>query len=149
MENKFNMVFQKAISFVLIAAMALTLSCCAKNKTPNKSADSAVASAVSEHELGNGKNHFDFTVTDKVGNQTIFKIKTDKKTVGDALLELGLISGTDSDYGLYVKNVNGIELDFDKDGYYWAFYENGKYAQSGVEKTEITNGSSYEFKAQK
>lgn len=98
--------------------------------------------------LGEGETVFSFTVTDLDGVETVFEIHTDKTTVGEALLELGLIAGDDSDYGLYVKTVNGLTLDFDKDGKYWAFYENGEYAQTGVDATAITAGASYGFKAE-
>ena len=98
--------------------------------------------------LGEGETVFTFTVTDLDGVETVFEIHTDKTTVGEALLELGLIAGDDSDYGLYVKTVNGLTLDFDKDGKYWAFYENGEYAQTGVDATAITAGASYGFKAE-
>jgi hypothetical protein len=63
-------------------------------------------------------------------------------------MKVGLISGEDSDYGLYVKTVNGVTLDFDTDGKYWAFYVNGEYAVSGVDTTEITEGGLYEFRAE-
>ena len=63
-------------------------------------------------------------------------------------MELGLISGEESQYGLYVKTVNGITLDYDKDGKYWAFYIGGEYAVTGVDTTEITAGSTYTFKAE-
>lgn len=98
--------------------------------------------------LGEGKTVFTFTVTDLDGKDTAFEIHTDKATVGEALLELGLIAGEDSDYGLYVKTVNGLTLDYDKDGKYWAFYENGEYAASGVDATNVTAGAAYAFKAE-
>ena len=69
--------------------------------------------------------------------------------MGDALTELGLIAGEESDYGLYVKTVNGVTLDYDADGAYWAFYVNGEYAQTGVDATTITEGDAYSFKAEK
>ena len=100
-------------------------------------------------ELGEGAASFDFSVVDKDGNETKFVIHTDKTTVGDALLELGLIEGEEGDYGLYVKKVNGITADFDTDKTYWAFYINGEYAMSGVDKTDITEGDSYLFKVAK
>ena len=37
---------------------------------------------------------------------------------------------------------------YDKDGKYWAFYIDGEYAPTGVDKTEIKNGCSYMFKAE-
>lgn len=63
-------------------------------------------------------------------------------------MELGLIAGEESEYGLYVKTVNGITADYDKDGVYWAFYINGEYAQTGVDSTKIAEGESYSFKVE-
>jgi len=98
--------------------------------------------------LGEGSVQFAFTVADKDGNETAFEIHTDKETVGDALLELGLIAGEEGEYGLYVKTVNGITADYDKDGVYWAFYVNGEYALTGVDSTKITEGESYSFRVE-
>ena len=72
-----------------------------------------------------------------------FTIKTDKDTVGAALLEHGLIAGEEGAYGLYVKQVNGITADYDVDQTYWSFYINGEYAMTGVDTTEITEGATY------
>ena len=69
--------------------------------------------------------------------------------MGAALLELGLIAGDDSAYGLYVKTVNGVTVDYDTDKQYWAFYINGEYAMTGVDSTEITEGAEYSFKVEK
>ncbi len=99
--------------------------------------------------LGEGKTKFNFTVADKAGNETTFEIHTDKKTVGDALLELSLIEGEEGDYGLYVKKVNGILADYDKDQTYWAFYVDGQYAMSGVDVTDIEEGKTYTFQVEK
>lgn len=99
--------------------------------------------------LGEGAVQFDFAVVDADGNETTFEIHTDKEIVGEALLELGLIAGEDGDYGLYVKEVNGITADYDVDGTYWAFYVNGDYAISGVDTTAIEAGASYAFKVEK
>lgn len=100
-------------------------------------------------ELGEGKMSFNFSVVDKDGNETKFVIHTDAETVGAALMELGLVEGDEGDYGLYVKKVNGILADYDVDKTYWAFYINGEYAMSGVDKTSITEGESYLFKVEK
>lgn len=66
--------------------------------------------------------------------------------VGEALLDVGLIAGEDSEYGLYVKTVNGVTADYDTDQTYWAFYVNGEYAQSGTDSADITVGNAYSFK---
>lgn len=98
--------------------------------------------------LGTGNTEFTLTVVDKEGGETKFEIHTDKETVGDALTELGFIEGEESEYGLYVKTVNGITADYDTDGVYWAFYVNDEYASTGVDSTTITSGESYSFKVE-
>lgn len=99
--------------------------------------------------LGDGSVKFTFVVVDADGNETDFEIHTDKETVGEALLEQNLIEGEDSDYGLYVKTVNGITADYDTDGTYWAFYVNGEYATAGVDSTQVNEGDTYAFKVEK
>ena len=139
------------LCMMLIVAMALGTTGCGGNQNN----ESPVTTATTENAqsdsnvLGEGKTKFNFIVVDKDGNETQFEIHTDKETVGDALLELELIAGDDGDYGLYVKTVNGITADYDKDGVYWAFYENGEYAQAGVDLTTITEGATYSFKIEK
>ena len=92
------------------------------------------------------KTSFTVVTTDLNGKETTHTIKTDAATVGEALIEEGLIAGEPSDYGLYVTTVNGITLDWDKDGKYWAFYINGEYAQTGVDTTNVEAGAVYTFK---
>ena len=72
-----------------------------------------------------------------------FTIHTDKDTVGAALAEHDLIAGEDSEFGLYVKTVNGITADYDIDQSYWAFYINGEMALTGVDSTPIVEGEIY------
>lgn len=92
---------------------------------------------------------FTFIVVDKAGAETSFNISTDKKMVGDALIEEGLIEGEEGAYGLYVKKVNGILADYSIDQTYWAFYVNGEYAFSGVDTTPVEEGAIYSFKVEK
>ena len=107
------------------------------------------AAAAQEIILGEGSVKFTFIVVDADGNETNFVVSTDKETVGDALLELNLIEGDDSEYGLYVKTVNGITADYDTDHTYWAFYVNGEYSNTGVDSTPVNEGDTYEFKVEK
>lgn len=132
---------------VLIAATALTISACSDTSSSTSETPSSSAPA-SDHIKGEGATVFTFTVTDADGKETEYEIHTDKTIVGDALLELGLIAGDESEYGLYVKTVDGITVDYDTDGKYWAFYVNGAYAMSGVDTTEIEAGASYAFKVE-
>ena len=155
---------------VLIAAMALTTIGCsneAKGKEEPKNENAAVESdgsgespesndnpaesnvEVGAKVLGEGKNKFDFNVVDIDGNVTQFVIHTDKEIVGEALLDVGLIKGDAGAYGLYVKEVNGIVADYDKDKTYWGFYVDGEYAMTGVDMTKIESGKVYSFKVSK
>ena len=135
---------------VLIAAMALSmLGCNEQPKNNGGDATTTTTAPSSENELGQGAVTFTFAVTDKAGNCETFVIHTDKPTVGEALMEHGLIAGEEGAYGLYVKTVNGITADYDVDKTYWAFYVNGEYASAGVEKTAVQNGVTYAFKVQK
>lgn len=99
--------------------------------------------------IGEGSKEFTFTVVDQDGSEAKLEIHTDQETVGAALSELGLIDGDEGEYGLYVKTVNGITADYDKDGVYWAFYINDEYSQTGVDTTAVTEGDSYSFKIEK
>ena len=63
--------------------------------------------------------------------------------------ELNLIAGDESEYGLYVKQVNGITADYDVDQTYWAFYINGEMAMTGVDTTDVEAGATYSFKVEK
>lgn len=145
---------KKTLSFILCmmltVAMALSATGCngSSNNNPSSTSASNTDSTADVTVLGEGSTSFAFSMTDTDGNETQFEIHTDKSTVGEALLELELIAGDDSEYGLYVKTVGGITLDYDKDGKYWAFYIDGEYATSGVDSTQITDGANYAFKAE-
>ena len=98
----------------------------------------------SQTELGEGEKTLVVEVTADEKTVT-FTVNTDCTTVGEALLECGLIAGEEGQYGLYVKEVNGIVADYDIDGTYWAFYINGEYAMTGVDTTEITEDAVYQL----
>ena len=140
-----NKILSLLLCIVLIAAMALMMSACSDTDvTPSASADTSVATV-----RGAGTTVFTFSVVDDEGKATAYEIHTDKTLVGEALQELGLIEGEDGAYGLYVKTVDGITVDYDTDGKYWAFYVDGEYAMSGVDTTEIEVGKTYTFKVEK
>ena len=138
------------LCMMLIMAMAFVTTGCSDDKqnNPGTSVDQNNG-PVDVTTLGEGKTTFAFTVVDKDGNETAFEIHTDKTVVGEALQELGLIEGSVGDYGLYVTVVNGITADYNVDGTYWTFYIDGEYAMTGVDVTDIVEGSSYAFKVEK
>ena len=127
----------------IIVALGIGISIYNKLDTPPET-----TSVSKTDEIGKGETTFDFSVIDIEGRETKLTVSTDKKTVGEALLDAGLISGEAGPYGLYVKSVNGVTLDYDTHGKYWAFYVNGEYSTKGVEKTEIEKDKVYTFKAE-
>lgn len=134
----------RALSFVLcmvlIVAMALSMTACGNDSNTQNDGQDQVQTV---------ETKFTFVVVDGEGNETSFDITTDKATVGEALLEEGLIAGEDGQYGLYVTEVNGITADYNVDQTYWAFYVDGEYASTGVDTTEAVDGSTYMFKVEK
>ena len=98
---------------------------------------------------GFGEKEFTFQVTDIEKNTITVTVSTDADTVGAALAELNIVAGEDSEWGLYVKTVNGITADYNVDGSYWAFYIDGEYAMTGVDATEIDVDATYTFAVEK
>lgn len=135
-----NKLFASVLCMVLIVAMALSMTACTNNSASDD------ANAGQEQVVSKS---FTFEVVDKDGNIETFDITTDKSTVGEALLAEGLIVGEDGQYGLYVTEVNGIVADYNVDQTYWAFYVDGAYASSGVDTTDVVDGSTYSFKVEK
>lgn len=158
------------LCMVLIVAMALfTSGCSGKAEKTAETAAEIPAESAAEHKaetgmetdaetgetepemtvLGEGSRQFIFSVADLEGKETLFEIHTDETLVGAALQAAGLLEGEDGPYGLYVKTVNGVTADFDKDKTYWAFYVNGEYGTTGVDTTEIREGDVYSFRISK
>ncbi len=99
--------------------------------------------------IGEGEKSFVTEVVDADGNTVKFTVQTNEKTVGEALQKLGVIDGEEGDYGLYIKTVNGITADYNKDGVYWAFYVDGEYAMTGADMTDVVDGTVYTFRVEK
>lgn len=142
---------QKWLSFivcmVLIAAMALGMSGC--NGKVQENAQTEPTVFTDGQSLGQGATKFTLEVVDLDGSTATAQVSTDKETVGEALLELGVLEGEQGAYGLYIKAVNGIPYDYETDGAYWGFYIDGEYAITGVDTTDIVAGTTYTLKAEK
>ena len=136
---------KKMVSLLLIAVMMMAFAACG---APEEAGIELITVTDGE-TIGEGSVEFPLTITDADGVSLQITVKTDEATVGDALVKLGLIAGEETQYGLYMKTVNGITLDYEQDGMYWGFYIDGGYAVTGVDMTEIAAGSSYELKADK
>ena len=79
------------------------------------------------------------------GSSKEHSVRTDSsKNLRQALEGAGLISGEESQYGLYVKVVDGITADYDVDGSWWSLTKDGVLT-NGVDSTPIADGDHFEF----
>ena len=131
MNNSLKKLLSMILCVVLVAAMALFATGCMENGT-----EEATGESVS----------FTVVVVDLEGKETTYEVTTTETTVGAALMAEELLAGEDGPYGLYIKEVAGIPLDWDIDGKYWAVYVDGEYALSGVDSLAVTEGAEYTFK---
>lgn len=133
---------RKTICAAVMFVMCFVLMACG-NQTVSKDIWET-AMYTEDTELGSGSKTIQVEVQAEDKSVT-FTVNTDKETVGEALAENDLISGENGAYGLYVKVVNGITADYDVNKSYWSFSKNGEYMQTGVDKTDLTDGEHYEL----
>ena len=141
-KNSFKKMLSLIACIVLIAAMALVTTGCSDNTEPTETPD---LSQLPVTVIGEGETVFYFIAVDLDGLMTKYEVHTNETTVGAALIGLELISGDMGEYGLYVKTVNGVTLDWDTHGKYWALYIGEEYALTGVDQVEIVPGTTYTF----
>jgi hypothetical protein len=79
----------------------------------------------------------------------IYEISTDKETVGEALLDLGMIDGDKTDFGLMVTVVCGEAVHYEENKLWWKFLIDGEMASVGVDATPIEEGKVYAFECVK
>lgn len=104
----------------------------------------ANAKYTEDTEVGQGS----ITVKVKVmaGEKAVtITIHTSNEHLGGALLENDLAAGDESEYGLFIKSVNGISADYDKDRSWWAISKDGEMLTTGADSTVIADGENYEL----
>ena len=77
------------------------------------------------------------------GTEKSFSYRTDEEYLGTLLEAEGLISGTASQYGLFVDTVDGETASYEKDGAWWKLSCNGEDAQTGADGVVLTDGGLY------
>ena len=147
----------RLLALLLCAVMSIALCACAQTpqseptevvetQVETTATDALWESAVytADTTLGEGKKSVNIEVQalDKAITVTI---KTDAKNLEDALTSVDLVQGDESEYGLFIKTVNGILADYDTDGAYWSINQNGEYMMSGASETKIKDGDSFEL----
>lgn len=133
---------KKTFNFILGIALLLCVASCGK---PVENEDLWATAVYSEDTaLGEGEKELSLEVI--AGEKSVvFAVNSDCETVGEALKENELISGEEGPYGMYIKTVNGILADYDKNQSYWSFTKAGEYMTTGVDATEFSDGDKFEL----
>lgn len=84
------------------------------------------------------------TVEVKVSDDDIreYKIKTTQDYLRGALEQENLISGEDSEYGLFIKTVDGVTAD-ESANQWWGIFKGENMTDTSVDTTPIADGESY------
>lgn len=137
-----------ARAFSLVLALLMVLGCfagCAGGNASSASQPSSQASSAGDGSaVSAATKTITFEVVHKDGSKKDFDITTDAETLREALEKEKLIAGEESEYGMFVKTVDGETVD-DANQEWWCLTIGGKEATTGVDSTKIEDGGSYEF----
>lgn len=78
------------------------------------------------------------------GKEANFSIATNEEFLRGALEQENLVSGDESEYGLFVKTVDGETAD-DANQEWWCITRGGEMLNTGVDDTPIADGETYEL----
>ena len=94
-------------------------------------------------ETETGSKAYTVTVVHKDGSMKDFSYRTDEEYLAGALLEEGLVSGEDSQYGLTIITVDGEDAVWATDSAYWALWVGEEMAMTGASETPVYDGSTF------
>ena len=151
------MKLKKLLSVVLSVVMAVSLVACSENPSSdttngNSQLDQnaetglwADAIYTEDTEVGEGANTVAVKIVTEEKSITI-TLKTDETNFGQALRKSGFVTGSESEYGLFISHVNGIKAVYEEDNAYWAFLDGeGNYMYYGVDDMELTGKVSFQL----
>ena len=78
------------------------------------------------------------------GTVKTVEIKTDAEFLRGAMEQENLISGNESEYGLYILTVDGETVDETKQEW-WGYTKSGEQVNYGIDACPIADGEHYEF----
>ena len=100
---------------------------------------------VTRPETEAGSKGYTVTVVHKDGTVKDFAYRTDADYLAEALLEAGLVSGEDSQYGLTIITVDGEAAVWATDNAYWAIWIGEEMAMTGASETPVYDGSTFKL----
>lgn len=152
---------KRTLLIAILCALSLTLTGCKDNgassgtqstvtsTTQGSSDESPAGNGVwdsakytEDTELGEGSLAVKIEVT--ADNRTVaLTVKTDETNLEKILVANSLVEGDESEFGLYIKSVNGIRADYDLDHAYWAIQKDGAPTPTGANGITIADGETY------
>ncbi len=119
----------------LLIVVVLSLISCGEESSANSIWDDATYTE--NTTIGEGSITFNVKIEAEDKSITL-TVSTEKKILGEALFELGLINDPS-----FFDTVNGMKLDWNKTHAYWGFYIGDALADHGVDDEPISGGEYY------
>ncbi len=106
-------------------------------------------SACNSEKIDEQLNTVTINVYDKESNLIYDeKVETKEEILSDVITnieDLKVIT-VDSEYGEYITSILDIE---EGDNYYWSYYIDDEYAQTGISSCKVEDGKTYSFKIER
>lgn len=101
-------------------------------------------SAANKPQAVEGGKNVTVVIVYEDGTEKKLACATDKEFLSELLLEKELVTGYESEeYGFTIESVDGIVLDWSKDGAYWALYVGEEYATTSAAGIALEDGGIY------
>lgn len=134
MKNK--RILTKILALALVALMTVfSFAACGKADT---------SSDVNSGSVETKTISITVTVVAKDKSEKTFTIETDKKNLGDALFEEGLVTEAEHKSGFY-SYIDGVRADYTLDKCWWSFSKDGKDVMVGANDLKIADGDKFEI----
>ena len=103
-------------------------------------------SVAAKPETVEGSKQVTVQIVYQDGTEKSMEYGTELEYLSELLLEKELVTGYASEeYGFTIESVDGITLDWEKDGAYWALYEGEEYATTSAAGIVLTDGGVYKL----
>ena len=136
---------------LLVAAVAVGCGETIETEESTVETTTVVETAESEspEKIGEGEYTFEFTAVFEDGTSKVYEVSTDAENIADALYDLKLIDGEESQYGFTVYTVCGVTHDFNSGNVYWKLCVDGEDSFVGASSVKCSDVKKVEFRAEK
>ncbi|MEG1614489.1 MAG: DUF4430 domain-containing protein [Oscillospiraceae bacterium] len=127
----------RTAALLLCLVMLFSFSACGNNQDTSNTTTKKPTTAQATKEIT-----VEVVAADK--SKKSFKIDTDEGFLRKALEQEKLVQGTESEYGLFIKTVNGYTAN-ESNKEWWCITKAGKTVETGVDTTPISDGDKFEL----